>query len=439
MSYRLPNDSVIELRDVAKSFRMQRKPMHRLFELLLPTAFQRSAHSERTEEFTALKDIDFDLRSGEVLGVVGLNGAGKSTLLQLVAGTLRPSKGSIRTHGRVAALLELGSGFNPEFTGRENIRLNAAILGLTRQTIEERLDEIIAFADIGEHIDQPVKTYSSGMQMRLAFAVATSVDADVLLIDEALSVGDGAFARKSFDRMLQVKQRGVSVLFCSHVLFHVEVFCDRVIWLDKGRIRATGPAKAVLAEYQEYLDELSGERAQGVGERFDSAKESEHSAPSDVAPSPVTEAATTPSGHARILSVDVSVDGQSGVELRGLSGEASLRMKLSFKSDLSIPTPSAALVISSQGGRIIGTNLSINQPTPIFRDDQGCGVAIIDVAPLRMNKGVFRIGAYLLCERGIHVYQWIDPVATVEIHRNTHDQGYWMVEGRWSSGPTQPT
>jgi lipopolysaccharide transport system ATP-binding protein len=266
------------------------------------------------------------------------------------------------------------------------------------------------------------------MQMRLAFAVATSVDADVLLIDEALSVGDGAFARKSFDRMMEVKQKGTSVLFCSHVLFHVEVFCDRVLWLDRGEIRAIGPPKTVLGQYQEYLDDLSGERSAGDSNlaELQTRAQSHHLADDGGQAGPMR-------GHARIVSVEVEVDGNTGTQLQGFSGRSLMRMRIIFKSDPLIPAPSAAIVFSSQGGRIIGTNLSVNQAVDVPRDQEGSGVLTIEIEPLRLNKGTFRVGAYLLCEKGIHVYQWIDPVATIDMHRDTYDQGYWMVEGQWHS------
>ena len=167
-------------------------------------------------EFNALTNASFSLKKGEVLGVIGQNGAGKSTLLQLIAGTLTPSQGTLQVNGRVAALLELGAGFNPEFTGAQNIKMYGMLMGLSEQEVEERFDEIVAFSGIEAFIDQPVKTYSSGMFVRLAFSIATSVDPDILIIDEALSVGDGAFARKSFDRIMSLREKGVTIIFCSH-------------------------------------------------------------------------------------------------------------------------------------------------------------------------------------------------------------------------------
>jgi len=199
-------------------------------------------------EHWALRDVDLAVPAGEVVGIVGRNGAGKSTLLQMVCGTLAPSAGRLRVNGRVAALLELGAGFSPEFTGRENVYMNAAILGLNRAQVEQRLDDILAFADIGAFVDQPVKTYSSGMFMRLAFSVATSVSPDVLVIDEALSVGDGAFARKSFDRIMQLKEQGKTILFCSHSMYQIEALCSRALWIDHGSVRLLGRQGSISLE-----------------------------------------------------------------------------------------------------------------------------------------------------------------------------------------------
>jgi lipopolysaccharide transport system ATP-binding protein len=326
-------------------------------------------------------------------------------------------------------LLELGSGFNPEFTGRENIYLNAAVLGLSKSEIDARVDSIIAFADIGEHIDQPVKTFSSGMHTRLAFSIATSVDADVLIVDEALSVGDGAFARKSFDRIMAIKERGATVLFCSHVLFHIEVFCDKALWLHKGQVQALGVVSDVLSKYQEFLDDLSQPPALTPSEPEGARPVSPLSALTEADPA----AAAHPLGFARIAHVDVMLDGHTGTELYGDCGVSCLEMRMAFSSDPSLPAPSAGLVISSDGGRILATHLSTSQGIVLARNASGEGVAHIRVPQLPLNKGRFRIGAYLMCERGVHVYQWIDPVGHVHLHRKGHDQGYLMLQAEWSS------
>ncbi|MDW9240203.1 ABC transporter family protein [Burkholderia thailandensis] len=206
--------------------------------------------TEGASEFHALQHVSFHVQKGETIGIIGRNGSGKSTLLQIICGTLTPSGGRVAINGRVAALLELGAGFNPEFTGRENVFMNAALLGLSKAQIEERLDAIFAFADIGDFVDQPVKTYSSGMYVRLAFAVIAHVDADVLVIDEALAVGDAFFTQKCMRFLRAFMERG-TVLFVSHDTNAVVNLCTRVVWLDKGRVREIGPAKDVCDSYLE--------------------------------------------------------------------------------------------------------------------------------------------------------------------------------------------
>lgn len=214
----------------------------------------------------ALDGVTFSVRSGEAFGVIGRNGAGKSTLLQIIAGTLQPSTGHCRVHGRVTALLELGSGFNPEFTGRENIYLAGGILGFTRKEMDAKFDDIVLFADIGRFIEQPVKTYSTGMLMRVAFAVAISVEPDVLIIDEALSVGDIVFQQKCSRRLRELVDAGVTLLVVTHDLSFVLNTCQRALWLDQGKMRYLGEAGACVREYVAAMAALSGNAAMPVGE-----------------------------------------------------------------------------------------------------------------------------------------------------------------------------
>jgi lipopolysaccharide transport system ATP-binding protein len=236
-------DSVIEFHGVSKSYPIYNAPSARLKELL--TFNQRSYH----EDFWALRDLSFSISRGETFCIVGENGSGKSTLLQIVAGILHPSSGQVSVRGRVAALLELGSGFNPEFTGRDNVYLNAAILGLSRSEIDAKFQQIAYFAEIGEFMDHPVKTYSSGMAIRLAFAVAIHVDPDVLLVDEALSVGDIYFRQRCLRKVHEMRQNGVTILFVSHAAGEVKAIGDRVLWLENGRTRLLGEPESVVTQY----------------------------------------------------------------------------------------------------------------------------------------------------------------------------------------------
>lgn len=249
------NDIAIEVKNIGKSYNIYTRPEDRLKQSLIPRLQQligRPAH-RYFREFWALRDVSFDVRKGETVGIIGRNGSGKSTLLQIICGTLSPTSGTVHAHGRIAALLELGSGFNPQFTGRENVYLNGAILGLSNEEIDARFNDIAGFADIGEFIEQPVLTYSSGMVVRLAFAVQAMVDPDILVVDEALSVGDEKFQRKCFARIEELKRKGTSILFVSHSGPQIVELCDRALLLEQGeRLLFKQPLQVVRA-YQKMI------------------------------------------------------------------------------------------------------------------------------------------------------------------------------------------
>jgi len=240
-------DPVISISDVSKRFEMYAQPRDRLLQFL---SFGKRQYFK---EFWALRDISFCVEKGETVGIIGRNGSGKSTLLQIIAGTLSPTSGHVKTSGLITALLELGSGFNPEFTGRENIYMNGSILGLDREEIEQRFDDIVSFADIGEHLDQPTKTYSSGMSVRLAFAVQACISPDILIVDEALAVGDEKFQRKCFDHIEKLRNNGCSILLVTHSTQTVEKFCQRGVLLHKGKMHGVGPAKEIVDQYHALL------------------------------------------------------------------------------------------------------------------------------------------------------------------------------------------
>lgn len=230
---------------LGKAYRRYQKPVDSLKELLLRKQYH--------EQFWALKDVNFHCEPGEVLGVVGDNGAGKSTLLKLLAGTMQATHGELIVNGRVSAILELGSGFHPDFTGLENIHLGCAMLGLNAEQVAAKVDEIIDFSELADFIHQPVKHYSSGMFVRLAFSVVTSVDPDILVVDEALSVGDQHFQKKSMDRMMAFKEQGKALVFCSHNLYHVKELCENAIWLDKGIVQMQGKSGEVIDQYNDHV------------------------------------------------------------------------------------------------------------------------------------------------------------------------------------------
>ena len=278
----MSSEVAIKVEGLSKCFEIYEKPRDRLKQFVLPYLYKLLGKSAKQyfREFWALRDINFEIKKGETVGIVGRNGSGKSTLLQIICGTLSPSTGTVQANGRIAALLELGSGFNPEFTGRENVYLNGAVLGLSRSEIDSRFDAITEFADIGSFIDQPVKAYSSGMVVRLAFAVAINVDPQILVVDEALSVGDELFQRKCFSKIEAIRSSGATILFVSHSGGTIVELCDRAILLDAGERLATDSPKKIVGRYQKLLyapndkrDAIRAEiRLEDSNQQVDSAK-----------------------------------------------------------------------------------------------------------------------------------------------------------------------
>jgi lipopolysaccharide transport system ATP-binding protein len=274
-------ETTIQVTGASKRFDIYETPLDRLKHIVFP---KRTGYSR---EFWALRDVSLSVTRGETVGIIGRNGSGKSTLLQIICGTLRPTQGDIAINGRVAALLELGAGFNLEFSGRENVYLNAAMLGMTAEQIERKFASIEQFAEIGDFIDQPVKTYSSGMYVRLAFAVAIHVEPAVLIIDEALAVGDARFQAKCFNKIKELKESGVTILFVSHDVGSVRTLCERAVWLDGGRVRMEGNAFAVTAQYTQFMSEglgeseaigVSGRSADSASGRDEEAKQNDQTA-----------------------------------------------------------------------------------------------------------------------------------------------------------------
>lgn len=291
-------EPAISISGVSKCFEMYETPRDRLKQFFAPKG------RKYYREFWALNDISFDVSPGETIGILGRNGGGKSTLLQIIAGTLAPTSGEVKVNGLLAALLELGSGFNPDFTGRENVFLNGAVLGFTRDQMEHRFAAIEEFADIGEHMDQPVRTYSSGMYVRLAFAVQACVDPQVLIVDEALSVGDEKFQRKCYEYIEGLRARGCAILIVTHATSTVEKFCQRAVLLHKGRLHGIGEANAIIDQYHALL--YSDEKAYL---RYVNSEAAEAATPALSGEMMPEVAAASP----QIPDVDVDVDVEVGV------------------------------------------------------------------------------------------------------------------------------
>jgi len=323
-------DLAITVEDLSKVYQIYDLPRHRLWQSLW------RGRRRFYREFHALTHVSFDVRRGEVVGIIGRNGSGKSTLLQLVCGTLTPSSGQVVAKGRVAGLLELGAGFNPEFTGRENVYLNGAIMGLTTAEVDARYTQIVEFADIGDFLDQPLKTYSTGMVVRLAFAVIAHVDADVLVIDEALAVGDAFFVQKCMRFLRDFMTRG-TILFVSHDTGAVVNLCHRAIWLHKGEVMVDGSPKDVAEAYLQHL----AEDAFGAAPR--------RPLESDEAAAP--QQRSFGRGGARITGVDL-VDG-AGASLQSISGGETVTLRIRAEAVESLSSPIVGFIVKDRLGQVL--------------------------------------------------------------------------------------
>lgn len=403
----MSSDPAIRLNNLGKCYHLYDKPRDRLLQMLS------RGRRRYYREFWALKNVSFSVGHGECLGIVGRNGSGKSTLLQMVCGTLNPSEGEVSVQGRVAALLELGAGFNPEFSGRENVLLNAAVIGLSPEEAAARFEEIVDFSGIRDFIDQPVKTYSSGMYVRLAFSIATSVDPEILVVDEALSVGDGEFARRSFDRIMALKEKGKTILFCSHSLYQVEAFCDRAVWLEGGKPMVSGQAKEVVSAYNDFLDRQNS-------------------------PPPVEHAAAVPSpmrsqgGSARLGLVQVWAEGeQPSREIAVESRKGNLCVKAGFVVGSGLAAPSVGVTVTDVAMQTItsaGTHIDCFE---LGLDEGGHGEVVLRFPGLPLLKGDFLVHVFLLCERGIHIYDQALAVARIHVRQSDLEQGVVSIPHEW--------
>ena len=428
--------AVISLEGVGKTYKRFAKPSDRFWQAVWPSAFRSASQTSAAEanEFVALAPLNLQVQRGEALGLIGRNGAGKSTLLQMVCGTLNPSSGSVVVNGKIGALLELGAGFNPEFTGRENVFLAAAVMGFSGAETDALYESIVEFSGIREFIDQPVKTYSSGMYVRLAFSIATSANPDILVIDEALSVGDGAFAKKSFERIMQLKAQGTTVLFCSHSMYQVESFCDRALWLDHGQVQMQGPASKVVAAYADSLREesKSSSSATLASVRASGSLGGASNTLDGIDTSDVSTAASAAAlGVARITNIEVSVDGQTGRELEAVSLQSDVSIRVQFESDPALPCPTFATGFALPDGQIFTSAYTLFDGIAIERDAQGRGQATVVFEKLPLMKGRFSIGAYLFDERALHVYDVVLQAATVVVTQAGVHQGFVQLPHRW--------
>jgi lipopolysaccharide transport system ATP-binding protein len=421
------NDVVIKVTNLCKRYEIYETPLNRLKQFIFPRLQRIFGNVVKLyfKEFWAIKNVSFEIKKGETVGIIGRNGSGKSTLLQLICGTLNPTSGSIQTNGRIGALLELGSGFNPELTGRENVYLNASVLGLSRAEIDVRFDDIVEFADIGQFIDQPVKTYSSGMYVRLAFAVIAHVDADILVVDEALSVGDAIFTQKCMRFIRNFQERG-SLLFVSHDTASVQNLCQTAIWLKHGSVEKFGDAKSVSEEYFQYtLQEIYGDKSQlkPIDNKLTEnlkIKKNDLSPPTPKLPkihyeakaevrNNIDDAKGWKTGGAEILSVSL-LPLSLNAEINFEGGER-VRLTVRAQAHIYLPTPILGFLVRDRLGQdLFGENtlpITNNSPCPI-KAGQVFEASFEFILPMLPN------GQYAV----------MSSVANGDLHENV--QHHWM-------------
>ena len=402
----MSSEPVIEVQDLKKVYRIYDRPFDRLKQVLFG--------GQRYREFTALDGVSFAIEKGKALAVLGPNGAGKSTLLQMVAGTLTPSSGIVSVHGRIAALLELGSGFNPEFTGRENVILNGAILGIEKGEMERRFAEIVAFAEMELFVDQPAKTYSSGMYMRLAFAVAISVSPDVLIVDEALSVGDVRFQARCASRIRQLREQGVTILFVTHDVEGAKRICDDAIVLEHGKIVRSGPAAPVANWYLAHMigDGMQTDRtlpiSRGVTEAERAAADLDQSKPPDPAATanPEFEWLRHGDGQAEIRLVEVRNSDGRATQAIELDAQATFRFEVRFLADA--PRWGLGFYLRDRlGTDVIGVN-TFQEGLTMAPAKQGAVVRLDFTMPLAIRPGAYGVSpSVAYSQEDLRFMDWI--------------------------------
>lgn len=352
----------------------------------------------------ALDEVSFNAFSGQATGIIGENGSGKSTLLRVVAGISRPDMGEVRVEGPVAAILELGLGFHPEFTGRENALLYGSLLGLPPASAAERLPAILAFADLGAFADQPLRTYSSGMAARLAFAVATHVEPRVLVVDEALAVGDGAFQKKCVDRMLELKARGTTILFCSHSLYLVSSFCEQALWLREGRVAALGAARDVVEAYEAYLAEKNAS--------------SQEKAPSS---GPLPQAAPRP----RLLGLETEPPVAQWQPGQGLL------FRLRVRAPVGSPPFHLGVSLDAMDERCVFFASTHWDGLPPLKGD-GEPWAAVEVGELPLGNGRYWVNAFVFDDTGLVVWDRLRLPTPLQVRGNRWDPSLLRLPHRWT-------
>ena len=438
-------ESAIELRDVSKIYQ---RFSGKQFATLKSAFLQRSILRDLTpaETFHALDDVSFSVPKGSTFAVIGRNGSGKSTALKLVAGITKPTSGTVSVTGRISALIELGAGFHPEISGRENVFINGIMLGLTKREITDRFDEIVEFAELKEFIDAPVKTYSSGMYMRLGFAVAIHVDPDVLLVDEVLAVGDEGFTHKCLDKFAEFKRRGKTILLVTHSLGLVERFCDDAVWLDHGKKLAQGDPKRVIGAY--LIDVESAEEGYLAQEDAKVREEVAAAEPPPVVESPAPDAEVSEeTGPQNMFKADEGRWGSggiaiTGVTLRDAAGEAGhvfhtgdqVSIEIGLKAERACNDfVFGVAMFNTEGTCVYGTNTDIEH----YAADELSGSATVSfvIEALDLVEGTYKLDVAVHKKDGAP-YDYHRLLYTFRVKSRTKDAGIYRPRHHWEFSPT---
>jgi lipopolysaccharide transport system ATP-binding protein len=423
----IPGQPLIELCNVSRHFVMQREHRRSFQE-----SFIRFFRGQRQtpEIFWPLREVSFTVQAGDCIGVIGPNGAGKSTLLKLITGILAPTAGEMRVSGRISSLLELGAGFHPDLTGRENIYLNGSIYGLSRAQMNKRLDAIIDYAELGDFIDTPIKHYSSGMYVRLGFAVAIHTDPDLLLVDEVLAVGDATFQRKCINSIQRFRDNGGTLFLVSHDLATIQSICKRAIWLEHGAIQADGHPTDVAMAYLGHLAQLEEEKAERAAKEptEDEETASDEAGETDRPPAPVRRWGT---GQIQVNKVELcDAQGQPHATFR--NGDP-LTIRLHYKATTRVEKPVFGLAIHHQNGtHICGPNTKFGELT--LEAVEGEGVISYQVAALPLLEGSYTLSVAVADQALMQVYDYHDRLYQLEVYRGrSHEQfGLVTLNGSWS-------
>lgn len=400
--------NILRVRNLSKTYKIYERPSDRLMEII--------TRRKRHTYFTSLKNVNLDLVRGQSLGIIGQNGAGKSTFLKLLANTLSPSTGSIEIQGSVAALLELGAGFNPEFSGRQNIYLNATLLGMSDVEIQDKEKEIIEFSELDAYIDRPIKTYSSGMYVRLGFAIATAARPAVLIIDEALSVGDANFQKKCVQRILKFQDQGASIIFCSHNLHQLQEVCDQAIWIHDGEMQIHDDSNSAISAYLNFSETKQTNQIS----RFDTTDPNNRKA---------SENADTEDMQVRIEKISITNSDHQIVEALDLLSD--LRISVDVRNCQ--PSPAkvhVGILLNKSDGTTLSTSstkLSEHQAITIIDRAR----VVLDIKQLPLNFGTYSISVLIGDETGLVIYQQMLG-GSISVNAGRAEYGPVVLDGQWS-------